>query len=227
MSNAEELHESTANATWSRLLAGNRRFAEGKAEHPWQDPQTRESLIERQNPDAAILCCSDSRVAPEIIFDAGLGDLFTVRTAGQIIDDAVLASLEYAVSKLHVSVLIVMGHQGCAAIELGEHELEDLMRRITEETADANEAAIIIENLDEHIAQSQSAILRCVGMSLWQAREAEIQDHDDIERVHIAHTIEDLVMRSEIIQQALASEQLMIVGARYQLDSGKVEVLSF
>ena len=83
--------ESTANSTLSRMLAGNRRFAEGHSEHPWQDMQTRESLIDRQNPDAAVLSCSDSRVPPEIIFDAGLGDLFTIRTAGQIIDDAVFA----------------------------------------------------------------------------------------------------------------------------------------
>ena len=75
--------ESTANSTLSRMLAGNRRFAEGHSEHPWQDMQTRESLIDRQNPDAAVLSCSDSRVPPEIIFDAGLGDLFTIRTAGR------------------------------------------------------------------------------------------------------------------------------------------------
>ena len=71
--------ESTASSTLSRMLAGNRRFAEGHSEHPWQDMQTRESLIDRQNPDAAVLSCSDSRVPPEIIFDAGLGDLFTIR----------------------------------------------------------------------------------------------------------------------------------------------------
>ena len=70
--------ESTANSTLIRMLAGNRRFAEGHSEHPWQDMQTRESLIDRQNPDAAVLSCSDSRVPPEIIFDAGLGDLFTI-----------------------------------------------------------------------------------------------------------------------------------------------------
>ncbi len=92
----------------SRMLAGNRRFAEGKAEHPWQDKETRESLIDTQNPDAVVLGCSDSRVPPEIIFDAGLGDMFTVRTAGQMIDPAVLQSLEYAVTGLHVSLLVVV-----------------------------------------------------------------------------------------------------------------------
>lgn len=103
----DSTQETTANSTWSRMLAGNRRFAEGKAEHPWQDKETRESLIDTQNPDAAVLSCSDSRVPPEIIFDAGLGDMFTVRTAGEMLDQAVLQTLEYAVSSLHVSLLVV------------------------------------------------------------------------------------------------------------------------
>ena len=99
----DSTQETTANSTWSRMLAGNRRFAEGNAEHPWRDKETRESLIDTQNPDAAVLSCSDSRVPPEIIFDAGLGDMFTVRTAGEMLDQAVLQTLEYAVSSLHVS----------------------------------------------------------------------------------------------------------------------------
>ncbi len=111
------------------ICSGNRRFAEGKAEHPWQDKETRESLIDTQNPDAVVLGCSDSRVPPEIIFDAGLGDMFTVRTAGQMIDPAVLQSLEYAVTGLHVSLLVVLGHQHCAAVQKGAEELEALITK--------------------------------------------------------------------------------------------------
>ena len=187
MAQSDFEQESTANATWSRMLQGNRRFAEGKPDHPWQDQETRQTLLDGQNPDAAVLSCSDSRVPPEIIFDQGLGDLFTVRTAGQLIDSAVIASLEYAVKKLHVSLICVLGHEHCA----------------------------------------ESIILRQAGMSVWQAREAELDAHEDIERVHVAHIIETLVEQSPVIQQALAADKLMIVGARYQLDSGKVEVLSF
>lgn len=220
-------HESTANSTWSRMLAGNRRFAEGKPEHPWQDTTTRESLIDRQNPDAAVLSCSDSRVPPEIVFDAGLGDLFTVRTAGQILDDAVIASLEYAVAKLHVSLLVVLGHEGCGAIDMAAHELDDMIAATTDDAAGSLEAADAIDDLDERIAEAESIVLRSVGMSVWQARQAELDAHEDFERVHVAHTIEELVTRSEVIQDALAHDQLMIVGARYQLSTGKVEVLSF
>ena len=92
--------EGTASGVWNRLLAGNRRFAEGKPVHPNRSAEAREAVIDAHEPDAAILSCSDARVSPDIIFDAGIGDLFTVRTAGHIVDDAVLASLEYAVSSL-------------------------------------------------------------------------------------------------------------------------------
>lgn len=161
-----------------------------------------------------MLACADSRVPPEIIFDQGLGDLFDVRTAGQMIDDAVIASLEYAVKKLHVSLIVILGHEHCGAIEQAMHELDDL-------------GDVADEELEDHITAADSLILRAVGFSVNQAREAELDTEEDFERVHIAHTIEDLVERSGIIQDALASDRLMIVGARYQLTTGKVEVLSF
>lgn len=152
MAQSDFEQESTANATWSRMLQGNRRFAEGKPDHPWQDKETRQTLLDGQNPDAAVLSCSDSRVPPEIIFDQGLGDLFTVRTAGQLIDSAVIASLEYAVKKLHVSLICVLGHEHCGAIEAAEQELDDLMHTITSEADGSLEAADAMDDLDEHIA---------------------------------------------------------------------------
>lgn len=227
MDGKERERESTATATWNRLLAGNRRFAEGEALHPRQDKASRATLIARQTPDAAVLCCSDSRVPPEIIFDAGLGDLFTVRTAGHIIDEAALVSLDYAVSNLGVSLLVVLGHQGCGAITLGMKEYDAFIEDLTVDANDSLQAANSFDNLDERIAEAESVVLRSIGPSIWQAREADLDSRDDIERVHIAHTIETLVTRSAAIQQALAAEQLMIVGARYQLTDGKVEVLSF
>ena len=219
--------EGTASGVWSRMLAGNRRFAEGKPEHPNRGVEAREAAIDMHDPDAAVLSCSDARVSPDIIFDSGIGDLFTVRTAGQLIDSAVIASLEYAVKKLHVSLICVLGHEHCGAIEAAEQELDDLMHTITSEADGSLEAADAMDDLDEHIAAAESIILRQAGMSVWQAREAELDAHEDIERVHVAHIIETLVEQSPVIQQALAADKLMIVGARYQLDSGKVEVLSF
>lgn len=264
--------ESTANATWSRMLQGNSRFASGQAEHPWQDLETRESLIDGQHPDAAVLSCSDSRVPPEIIFDQGLGDMFTVRTAGQTLDDAVIASLEYAVTHLGVSVLVVLGHQHCGAVASAVAELDaiaagagiDLGAAFAAEVTDSeiidpatddglpeNNAASaaedgaestgdddfetagridsddVFDKMEELIEASESVLVRSVGASVLAAQEAALSDTDDFERVHIARTIEALVDRSSVIQQALAAQRLSIVGARYQLETGKVEVLSF
>ena len=219
--------EGTANGVWSRMLAGNRRFAEGKPEHPNRSVEAREAVIDTHEPDAAVLSCSDARVSPDIIFDAGIGDLFTVRTAGQVIDDAVIASLEYAVDVLGVRLLVVLGHQNCGAIKQACKEYEALLHELTADAEDSLMAADSVADLDKRILNAKSLMLRTVGFSIWQAHESELESTEDFERVHIARTIEQLVEQSEAIQRALADDRLMITGARYQLDTGKVEVLSF
>lgn len=192
-------HESTANAMWSRLLAGNRRFAQGQPEHPWQDPATRESLIDAQHPDAAVLSCGDSRVPPEIIFDQGLGDMFVVRTAGEVLDSAVVSSLEFAVDTLHTSLVVVLGHEHCGTIQSAVAALSPL----DEERLD---------ELDRLVTDSPSPIIRSVGGSVLESRRAGLDDTDDFERVHIARTIERLVTESESISAALGEGRLRIVG---------------
>ena len=219
--------EGTANGVWSRMLAGNRRFTEGKLEHPNRSVEARKAVIDTHEPDAAVLSCSDARVSPDIIFDAGIGDLFTVRTAGQVIDDAVIASLEYAVDVLGVRLLVVLGHQNCGAVKQACKEYEALLHELTADAEDSLMAADSVADLDERILNAKSLMLRTVGFSIWQAHESELESTEDFERVHIARTIEQLVEQSEVIQRALAEDRLMITGARYQLDTGKVEVLSF
>ncbi|NOX89613.1 MAG: carbonic anhydrase [Calditrichaeota bacterium] len=100
-----------------KLIEGNRRYLEGRQLHPRQTIDRRRELIGGQQPFAAILGCSDSRVPPELIFDQGLGDLFVVRVAGNIIDDAVLGSVEFAVDKLQTPLVLVLGHTQCGAVE--------------------------------------------------------------------------------------------------------------
>ena len=219
--------EGTASGVWNRLLAGNRRFAEGKPVHPNRSAERARRLSTRHEPDAAILSCSDARVSPDIIFDAGIGDLFTVRTAGQVIDNAVIASLEYAVDVLGVRLLVVLGHQNCGAIKQACREYEALLHELTADAEDSLMAANSVADLDERILNAESLMLRTVGFSIWQAHESELESAEDFERVHIARTIEQLVEQSAVIQRALAEDRLMITGARYQLDTGKVEVLSF
>ena len=219
--------EGTANGVWSRMLAGNRRFTEGKLEHPNRSVEARKAVIDTHEPDAAVLSCSDARVSPDIIFDAGIGDLFTVRTAGQVIDDAVITSLEYAVDVLGVRLLVVLGHQNCGAIKQACKEYEALLHELTADAEDSLMAADSVADLDERILNAKSLMLRTVGFSIWQAHESELESTEDFERVHIARTIEQLVEQSEVIQRALAEDRLMITGARSPLDTGKVEVLSF
>ena len=99
-----------------RLRNGNARYQAFRQAHPRLDPEWRAELATGQNPFAAILGCADSRVPPELIFDQGLGDLFVVRVAGNVVDDLVLGSLEFAVQRLRVPLVLVLGHAGCGAV---------------------------------------------------------------------------------------------------------------
>jgi carbonic anhydrase len=113
---------SEAESALSRLMEGNRRFAQSMARHPDQNAGLRMTLSSGQHPFAAVLTCSDSRVAPELVFDQGLGDLFVIRVAGNILDDAVVGSIEYAAVHMRVPLVFVLGHQNCGAVQaaLGE-----------------------------------------------------------------------------------------------------------
>lgn len=229
---SHETPEAKANAAWSRLLQGNRRFAEGTAEHPWQDRETRERLLDGQHPDAAVLSCADSRVPPEIIFDQGLGDLFDIRTAGEVLDDAVIASLEYAVEHLGVSLIVVLGHEGCGAVKAAVDGVAELATRFDDcDCFDVPEGAARADAHADHLeallAAQDSPIVREVGASVAQAMDADLEDAADFERTHVARTIELLVDGSEVIRLALAEGRLMIAGARYVMHDGLVEVLSF
>jgi carbonic anhydrase len=99
------------------LKEGNSRFCEDRMEHPCQNSKTREKLTAGQQPIAAILCCADSRVSPELVFDSGLGDLFVIRNAGNVVTSAAIASIEYAVAQLGIKLVMVMGHDQCGAVQ--------------------------------------------------------------------------------------------------------------
>lgn len=103
-------------AAWKALKEGNERFVAGRPQHPSQSVDHRAGLAAGQKPTAVIFGCADSRVAAEIIFDQGLGDTFVVRTAGHVIDSAVLGSIEYAVTVLNVPLIVVLGHDSCGAV---------------------------------------------------------------------------------------------------------------
>jgi carbonic anhydrase len=107
----------TADSVLAELKAGNSRHVKHAYTHPHLSAARRTELAKGQEPHAVILSCADSRVAPEIVFDKGLGDLFTIRVAGNIAGDAEIASMEYAVEHLHTPLIVVMGHQSCGAVK--------------------------------------------------------------------------------------------------------------
>lgn len=202
-----------ATSVWSAMLAGNRKFAEGSLNCHGLSEETRLSLIEGQHPGAVVLSCADSRVAPEFVFGAGLGDIFSVRTAGEVLDDAVIASLEYAVSDLGVKVLVVLGHEHCGAVQAVLPNVQKLVSKYGED-----ETSEIIES-------SGSILLRSLGPAALAGVEEDLST-DDIERIHVSNMLAEICDKSQIIREAAFNDNLMLVGARYRMSDGLVEVLS-
>lgn len=194
---------------WTSMLEGNRRFAVGKGEQTRSSKERRLSLLEGQSPKVVVLSCADSRVAPEIIFDAQLGEIFSVRSAGEILDEAVIASLEYAVEDIGVKAIIMLGHEHCGAVASVCKELKTLPE-------DAR---------DEALLQSSSIIVREVGPAVLAGLEDDL-DTDDMERIHVSNMLAALCERSQVIREALQQEQCLLIGARYRMSDGLVEVLS-
>lgn len=196
----------TPGDTWERMLAGNERFVSGTPQHPHQDSDRRSSLAGGQRPVAALFGCADSRLAAEIIFDAGLGDLFVVRNAGQVVGDTVLASLEYAVSVLEVPLVVVLGHDSCGAV------------------------ATAIASVEGGAAPGSRYLQGLVDMILPSVRRARIEggpvdalDPRDVGRLHIHASVASLVERSELLSTAVAEGRLAVVGANYDLADGRVD----
>ena len=202
-----------ATSVWSAMLAGNRKFAEGSLNCHGLSEETRLSLIEGQHPGAVVLSCADSRVAPEFVFGAGLGDIFSVRTAGEVLDDAVIASLEYAVSDLGVKVLVVLGHEHCGAVQAVLPNVQKLVSKYGEDEA------------NEIIESSGSILLRSLGPAALAGIEEDLST-DDIERIHVSNMLTEICDKSQIIREAAFNDNLMLVGARYRMSDGLVEVLS-
>lgn len=114
-----------ASEALARLKDGNRRFMDDKPRHTHENASWRSLLVEAQKPFATVLGCSDSRVPPELIFDVGFGDLFTIRVVGNIIAEDVIGSLQYAVAHLHTPLIVVLGHEGCGAVAATVEEMLD------------------------------------------------------------------------------------------------------
>jgi carbonic anhydrase len=191
------------------MLRGNERFVTGSPQHPRQDVERRESLVGAQLPLAAIFGCSDSRLAAEIIFDLGLGDAFVVRNAGQVISESVLGSLEYAVSVLHVPLILVLGHDECGAVRAA----------IDSQDIDATPLPPHIATL---VAPIIPAVHRVSGGGVGHPVDTTHVDASEVGREHLRDTVAELLQESEMISAAIAEGTLAIVGANYRLQEGRV-----
>jgi carbonic anhydrase len=191
-------HSRTPAQVWREMVRGNERFIAGEPRHPRQDVERREELAHTQAPHAALFGCSDSRLAAEIIFDKGLGDLFVVRNAGQVISDSVIGSLEYAVAVLEVPLILVLGHDECGAVG-----------------AAIEQAAPDAPPLPPHIRSLIDPIVPAV------ARVAT-RDPSEVGREHLRDTVAELLEQSELIGAAVAAGTLAVVGANYRLSEGRV-----
>lgn len=195
----------TASQVWGTLRTGNLNFMAGTPAHPRQDAELRKSVAVEQRPIAAIFGCSDSRLGAEMIFDVGLGDLFVVRNAGQVIAETILGSLEFAVEVLGVPLIIVLGHDQCGAVKAAMSSAD----------GDLKLSGQYIHNL---ISRIMPAVIR--GRSEGESSIEELTAR------HVAVTIEELIERSEIIADAIEAGKLAVVGANYRLELGEVSLIS-
>jgi carbonic anhydrase len=197
----------TPQQVWNEMRRGNARFVAGEPEHPRQDVEHRSELAGGQTPRAALFGCSDSRLAAEIIFDMGLGDLFVVRNAGQVISDTVIGSLEYAVAVLGVPLIVVLGHDECGAVRAAIDSTNP-------------DAPALPPHIWKLIAPIVPAVRRVMRQAKADGLPAEPIDAEHVGREHLRDTVGELLHSSELISDAVAEGRLAIVGANYRLSEG-------
>jgi carbonic anhydrase len=188
---------------WAKLARGNERFVAGDHLHPNQDAARRDSLTEGQTPFAVFFGCADSRVAAEIIFDRGLGDLFVVRTAGHVIDAGVLGSIEFGVAVLSIPLVVILGHDSCGAVSA---------------TVEAVHSGVMPKGYIRDIVER-------VTPSVLAAQQGGKITADEIEAEHVRHTLRLLIERSSLVASRIASGHLAVVGATYTLGNGRARIV--
>jgi carbonic anhydrase len=194
----------TPREAFEMLLAGNQRFVSGAPEHPNQDAVRRTETSLAQRPFAVLFGCSDSRLAAEIIFDRGLGDLFVVRTAGHVTGPEVLGSIEYGVSVLGCPLVVVLGHDSCGAVAA------------TRTTVEAGVAATgYVRDVIERVTPSVLA-----------ARAAGLTEDSDIIAEHVRHTVDLLLDRSRVLAGQVEAGCTAVVGLSYRLTDGSAHLVT-
>ncbi|MET8768058.1 carbonic anhydrase [Streptomyces sp. NPDC004658] len=199
-----EIKTPTPREAFELLLNGNQRFVAGTPEHPNQDATRRAEIAPSQQPFAVLFGCSDSRLAAEIIFDRGLGDLFVVRTAGHVVGAEVLGSIEYGVDVLGCPLVVVLGHDSCGAVGAACAALEDGMT-----------PAGYVRDVVERVTPSVLA-----------ARAAGRVEPGEILAEHIRHTVDLLLDRSRVLAEKVAAGEVAVVGLCYRLADGSAQLVA-
>ncbi|MFF0611452.1 carbonic anhydrase [Nocardia tengchongensis] len=189
-------------SAWKALREGNERFVNGTLQHPSQGAIDRTKLLAGQQPGAVLFGCGDSRVAAEIIFDQGLGDMFVVRTAGHVIDSSVLGSIEYGVHVLDVPLIVVLGHDSCGAVRATIDALDH-----------GNVPGGFIRSVVERVTPS-----------ILIGRREGLESVDDLEARHVEETARLLMQRSMIISQRVATGECAIACVTYNLGDGEIKL---
>lgn len=181
-----------------RLMEGNKRFVDGNPQHPRQNLARRTLLLRGQRPIAAVVGCSDSRVPPELIFDAGLGDLFVVRVAGNVIGEFELESLIFGVKTLEAPIILVLGHENCAAVNAA----------LTNSAMEFN-----IEEIGQYIRPLVPKAESMPGNAL-----------ENLIKLNVLHSVDRLKSLPQL-QPYIQRNKLQILGGYYHLESGEVTLL--
>ncbi|MFJ9871030.1 carbonic anhydrase [Streptomyces sp. NPDC101165] len=199
-----EVKTSTPRDAFELLPAGNQRFVAGTPEHPNPDATRRTEIAPSQQPFAVLFGCSDSRLAAEIIFDRGLGDLFVVRTAGHVMGPEVIGSIEYGVNVLDCPLVVILGHDPCGAVGKACAALEDGM-------APAGYVRDVVER---------------VPSSVPAARAAGHVEPAEILAEHIRHTVDLLLDHSRVLAEKVAVGQAAVAGLCYRLVGGGAQLVA-
>jgi carbonic anhydrase len=216
---------------WAALLDGNDRFVRGEMEHPSQGVDHRAELSAAQAPFAVVFGCSDSRVAAEIIFDRGLGDLFVVRTAGHVVDTTVLGSIEYGVDVLGASLVVVLGHDSCGAVAAAAQALTTGVMPTGFVRAVVDRVIPSIVELPSAAADGSSADGADAGAVGGAARVAAgprrvlVPSAEALGREHIRHTVDMLLSYSAALRDAVAAGTCAVVGVEYALAEGRARAV--
>lgn len=193
-----------------RLLEGNKRYVDGKMTHPGQTGGRRVEVAQGQHPIAAVLSCADSRVPPEVIFDQGLGDLFVVRLAGNIADDAAIGSLEYAVDHLGVRYIVVLGHERCGAVDA---------------TLKVHEAWVLNAPQPPPIPGHLGTVIRAIDAAVTGVKTHAGDPLENAVDANVRAVVQKLKSAAPILKEKVDAKSLTVVGARYDLDDGVVAIL--